>query len=139
MGAETNENATSTDLIYRGKPMTVEPANRSLAGVAELLRTGRSVIAELEPGDATYYNLLLVPCWAPGISGHLGRFGVPSGSAHRFLIVVKVDEEGGGMTFVPTDGQKIGVWDTLHLSSNEWSQELFAWWLSHLITALNEV
>ena len=118
-----------------GKPMVAEPINVPLQRLAALLREGQTVVAELEPGDATYYNLLIVPCWADTVHRYLESFGIPPGSASNYLLVVKLEQECSRAAWILTDGA-VGRHDTVPLTNNPWSQELLAWWLSHLVEAM---
>ncbi len=125
-------------LTYQGKQMVVEPINRSLVKIAYDLKAGMPVVAELEPGDATYYCLLLVPAWAPCVVDYLGRYGIQRTLTDEpnFLLAVKLDADGGRAAWIPCDN-RLGVWHTAHLSENTWSQEFLVWWLLHLIDRLN--
>ena len=125
-----------TTLMFQGKPMVADPINRSLQALAEALLRGRTVVAELEPGDATYYNLLIVPCWADGVRRHLGRYGVPIDAADRYLVVVKMSDVGGAAAWIPVTYGTVAAHDTEALSTNPWTCELLAWWLSQLISEM---
>src|SRR5947208_2980472 len=109
--------------------MNPEPVNQSLARLATCLVQGdHPVIAELEPGDATYYNLLLVPAWAAYVAPHLGRFGIPLTKAHDYLIVTRLTDT-EGQTFYCT--RQIGDWD-LEIIPNAWTRTVLVWWLKIL-------
>ncbi len=122
-------------LRYGAKVMEPEPRNDSLAEVAAILaHGGQSVIVELEPGDGTYYNLLLVPAWAAYVQPHLGRYGIQPAEAHRFLIVTKLTDQEGSAFYATRD---VGEWD-LHGIENEWSRTLLVWWLRILWQHIGE-
>jgi hypothetical protein len=112
-------------LRYGAREMNPSPLNMTLADLAWRLHDGRPVIAELEPGDATYYSLLIVPAWAGDVVRHLGRYGIAPDQAHRYLIVTKLNDQGGSAFYATAD---VGEWD-LHGIDNPWSRELIVWWL----------
>lgn len=119
-------------LLYNTRPMKVEPINLDLSDIAQTLREGRAAVAELEPGDGTYYNLLLVPCDAPNVKGGFRRFGISHEAAHRYLLVVLVrDRRPDRAVFVQWDGV-IREHDVVGLEENGWSQTFLAWWLNAL-------
>ena len=128
---------TITGLLYNGKPMDCEPVNRSLEDTALTLRYGNTIVAELEPGDATYYVLCIVPCWGNHVAEHLGQFGVQASQSGNYLLVTYLDNSGGQTAWIPIDG-KVMPHHTEPLSDNPWSQELFAWWLNQLNAAVPE-
>lgn len=121
---------TVSTLLFNGKPMSASPKGTTLNAIAVALLAGQAVSAELEPGDATYYNLLIVPCWSEGLRNRLGRFGIPAGSATNYLYVqqlrdLAVEAEGffarqGGVSAVDVPNR------------NEWSRQLIAWWVNLL-------
>jgi hypothetical protein len=56
-----------TQLLYDGVPLTPDPQNATLSGVAALLADDRPAYVDLQPGDGTSYKFLLVPALsAPG-------------------------------------------------------------------------
>lgn len=116
-------------LIYGLVEMRAEPINGTLEQIAAALHNGHPVIAELEPGDATYYNLLISPAWGAGIRGSLGRFGIPLRAVEGYLIVTKLTDT-GGITFYVTD--RVGTWDLEEHIRNPWTRELLVWWLLQL-------
>lgn len=125
-------------LVYRnGKTMAVEPINATMEDLAYHLHRDEPVVAQLEPGDATYYNLLLVPTHIPTLCGQFGRYGVPEVSADQYLIAIKMDDQDLRGCWIP----KFEPTDTHHvapLSPNEWSQAFLAWWFRHLLAAMDE-
>lgn len=118
----------SETLEYAGKQVVAEPINMSLDMAATYLRDARPCVVELEPGDVTYYNLLIVPAWRVGVGSYLQRFGIAPGRASEYLIVTKLTDV-GGLTFFAT--REVGSWD-LEIIPNEWTRELLAWWLREL-------
>lgn len=133
-------------LLYNGRQMNPEPRNPpglglalDLKSVARLLQLDAyPLIVELEPGDGTYYNLLIVPAWSEFTTTHLGRYGIPPDKTRDFLIVTKLSD-GESQTFFAADD--VGEWD-LHGIENNWSRELIVWWLRFLwqhITKLRAV
>lgn len=119
-------------LDYNGRPMRAAPINGTLTQLAAMLRDGQPVVAELEPGDATYYALLITPCDALYVAPFLGRQGVPPREAYRWLHVAKL---GDGQAFVRLDGEVL-AYDLTGLTRNGWGQEFLAWWLNALREAL---
>ncbi len=115
-------------LKYGNREMVAEPINVPLSVVADLLRRGLPVSVELEPGDATYYHLLIVPASAPYVEPFLGRYGIPVDRATDFLIVTKLTDQEGRAFYATAD---VGPWD-LHGIENEWTRELLVWWLRRL-------
>ena len=120
-------------LVYgAGKAMAVEPVNTTMVDLANNLSHGVPQVANLEPGDATHYSLLLVPAHLATLRNHFGRWGVPADRAHDYLIAIKMD-----------DLQMLGCWipkfeptDVHHvapLTGNEWSQAFLVWWFRHLL------
>ncbi|NIN68869.1 MAG: hypothetical protein GTO63_30120 [Anaerolineae bacterium] len=119
------------ELIYpfNGRAMHPEPLDRTLDDVAVGLRAGESVSVVLEPGDATRYNLCLVPCWSPLVYDSLGSVGIPKSRANEYLLVVKFDSSGGSSWFAHS---QIEHYDVGGGVQNQWSRELLAWWLREL-------
>ena len=120
---------------HTGKTMQVEPENLPLAHIATSLLEGKPAVALLEPGDATAYHLLIVPCWAEQVHTYLGRFGIPAGSARKYLLVVKLDQDTSRGVWIPLC-EATRPHHTQGLTDNPWSVELLAWWISHLIEAI---
>ncbi len=124
----------SEELKYMGQALSAEPINLPLSAVAAALRGGDSVLAILEPGDATRYQLCLVPCWAPGLRSDLGAIGVPPQRAREYLLVAKFLGHGGDVFFASSD---VRAFD-LDAVQNEWSRELLSWWLRRLWKELDD-
>jgi len=120
------------DLNYNGTPMKWEPINTETEPLLDMLHDSEPVVVKLEPGDASHYALLLVPCGASGIAGHLGRFGVPAADAERYCIVVRLDDKKGDQAFIRMEAA-CGTWDTHALSRDSvWTARLLAWWFRGL-------
>lgn len=124
---------TTAPLMYGTREMQPDPINTTFGEIVERLAHGHPVIVELEPGDATYYSLLIVPAWAAYVATHLGRFGIPADQAHRYLIGTRMTDQ-EGQAFYATE--HVGPWD-IDSVDNEWSRELIAWWLRILWEHLN--
>lgn len=122
-------NTADLALDYNGKLMAAEPINISLGMVATRLRQGDPVIAQLEPGDATHYCLLIVPAWADEIRRHLGRYGIRENTAKDYLIVTQLDDAGGQAFYAYAHGME-GA-DMRHIR-NGWTVQLFVWWFTLL-------
>lgn len=117
-------------LLYHNREMKSEPSNYTLEQVAGLLHHyTSSVIAILEPGDATRYILLIVPAWSNHVQNHLNSFGIPDRAVRDYLIAVNLDDR-GGRAFYATGW--VGPWDLIDSITNEWSRELLAWWFQCL-------
>lgn len=123
-------------LKYGAKEMRPSPINTTLGDIVTCLEHGHHpVIVELEPGDGTYYNLLIVPAWAAYVAPRLARFGIPADRAMGWLIVTKLTDQQGQAFYATAD---VGPWD-LHGIDNEWSRELLAWWLRAILwPAINQ-
>ena len=119
---------TIAPLHYGNREMVSEPINLPLSVVADLLRQGLPVSVELEPGDATYYHLLIVPAWATYVAPFLGRYGIPRDRATDYLIVTRLTDQ-EGLAFYAT--ANVGDWDLPGIE-NEWTRDLLVWWLRHL-------
>lgn len=128
----------TTELLYHGKAMNPVPSNGLISGFADSLHNKEAVVVKLEPGDATHYALLIVPCWTEQIRHDLGRYGIPAKQAEEYLFVSKLgDQESTGCfihNHLPT--LEFGVEP---LSNNKWSQLVLAWWLTQLWEAIVEV
>lgn len=115
-------------LMHGSSEMQVEPINIPLTEVAQLLKEGDPVVVILEPGDATRYRLLIVPCWSCSVGGRLGDIGIPLGKETDYLMVTKFDNYGGNMFFAT---EHVQHWDAEALE-NEWSRDLVTWWVRRL-------
>jgi hypothetical protein len=125
-------------LDYYGKPMKWEPINTETDSLLDMLHDLEPVVVKLEPGDASHYALLLVPCGASGVAGNLGRFGVPAADAERYCIAVRLDDKKGEQSFIRLEAA-CGTWDTDALSrGNPWTAELLAWWFRGLQEKIEE-
>ena len=118
-----------------GRAMKAEPVNLGMLNVANYLECGETVVVELEPGDGTYYSLLLVPCWAEGVANYLDRWGITAEGAHKYLMVVKLEQEGSHAVWIPMQ-ETIQEHHVAHLSTSAWSQRLFAWWFGELFEVM---
>ena len=123
-----------TDLEYRGKKMEFVPVNVLPSDMIRLIHQGVPQVVILEPGDATRYTLLLIPLdRGDNVVGHLDSIGIQGEDAERYLFVSKLSPDACPGTFVPFGPDAtVGTYDVLDLTSNEWSRELLAWWLTSL-------
>lgn len=119
-------------LTYNGRELSAEPSGMTLARVARILEDDKPVSVLLEPGDATAYHLLLVPCGYEHVRSTLGWAGVPEGVAEDYLLVISLDPR-GGTEIIPWDGRKISLEYVVQLEANDWSRSLLAWWLDTLL------
>ncbi len=129
---------TTEPLVYQGKEMAVEPINTTMERLASNLQHGVPQVAELEPGDATYYSLLLVPADLPMIRNHFGRWGVPAESAGNYLIAVKLDDIHMHGCWIPRF-EATQPHHVAGLTPNEWSRQFFAWWFAQLLDRMGWV
>jgi len=121
-------------LQYHGRAMDPKPINTTVRRLAEGLAAGQTLVAQLEPGDGTFYGLLVSPAWSPYLERELGRFGVPQRSARDFLIVTYL-RDSGGEQFFATD--RVEGFDLP--TRNEWTRTLLAWWLRGLWREIENV
>ena len=118
-------------LAYNERPMSPDPINIDVEDVVDALTDGRPVSVELEPGDATYYNLIIVPCWAPVVRRSLGRYGVPRADATEYLLVTYLRGDDSPTFFAMSHVNALDV-----PVKNPWSAGLVAWWLRGLWRAI---
>ena len=123
-----------TELLYNSKAMKVEPINISMQDAAAILRGGGPVVVELEPGDGTYYALMLVPLYSSNIAESLGRYGIQPAEAHHYLFVAKLESD--GCDFIPIHAN-LGPYHFDELTGNDWSKQFLGWWFTELVEALN--
>ena len=102
------------------------PLGITLKQVAKFLVEGKPLTVELEPGDATRYELALIPMWADLMN--LGNYG-----EERETSLLVVRSVGG----TPTTAQVVLLerdFKELYRISNqnEWTEQLFSWWFSLL-------
>lgn len=125
----------TSPLLYGSKPMKPEPINITLEKLAQRLNQRETMIAELEPGDGTYYNLLLVPAVSLGTREYLGRFGISDSRAHCYLIVTKLTSYGGETFYSYSEGT---IPCDMESVKNEWTRVLLAWWCNLLWEAMED-
>lgn len=101
--------------------------------LAEALERGDGVCVELEPGDGTYYNLIILPTWAPEFRNKFRRFGINPGCDKDYLIVTRMNDDGGQTFIFQSWGE---VWDLAEHIRNEWTVIFFTWWLKNLWRAI---
>lgn len=128
---------TQVKLKYRekGPDMNPEPVDGvSLRRAAEWFTQGRPTFVTLEPGDATRYDLLIVP--------HVSPYArMPSWGT---TLVVTVIRYVGGHA-IEADNFKWpfeGPWALTNIGkNNHWSKEVLAWWLeefAYVVEHLND-
>lgn len=115
-----------TELLFQGNVMKSEPVNHELDFLAHNLRLSRTVIAQLEPGDGTRYELLITPL---ELFNDIFYFG--EGIAEQALVVIRV--EGGtpigACVYHPEYQEQL----ELICRNNAWTWRLMEWWLNLLI------
>jgi len=116
-------------LQYMGRGLDPRPVNRTLEEVHELLLVDKTpVVVQLEPGDGTRYDWLLVPAASYYVGDALGVIGIPPGAAAEYLIIVDVHVPMHAMA-VPFDGATTAA-DVREVSANAWTRTCLAWWLN---------
>lgn len=125
-------------LEYRaGRPMRAEPLNYTLAQVRAMLTEDKApVLVRLEPGDATRYDLLLVPVNAYYVREHVRHLGLTAEHAPRWLWVIDTCAE-NRCAIVPFDGLTTAA-HLRGISGNAWTQRFVAWWLAVLFHARDD-
>jgi len=120
---------TLPELLYRGVPMRAEPVNVSLADVVTALYEGRIAEVQLEPGDQTRYDLVLIPDTALPLLFQVHRDDPTCG-----IMAVRVvgGEPCKSLCLMPWERWKFGQLS----EGNEWTAELLAWWLGILFDAI---
>ncbi len=116
--------------MYHNRAMNREPENVSFDYASATVAAGQPIVVVLEPGDATRYRLLIVPCWNAEVDGggNLSDIGIPSKAAREFLMVTQFDDLGGMMFFA---SRNVGEHD-LGAIKNEWTRTLLTWWVNQL-------
>lgn len=117
-------------ITYHGKDLHNEPENTSLEELRKVLYIRQPTMAVLEPGNATRYMILLVPCDSithPSLSS----FGIPPHTRYTYCFVSLLTDYQCLGTWVPTD-REVDVHDVEDLSNNPWTREIIAWWLNEL-------
>ena len=121
----------TTPLMYGTKEMKLDAEDWELSDIARILRGGKPMVVSLEPGDATNYTLLLVPCWSAFVEETLGRYGIPPSSSKDYLFISKLSGEACPGQFVRPPCQEF---DFEFISPDEWTRMFLAWWVSELWT-----
>ena len=125
-------------LFHGTRQMGREPIGpTSVREYAQLIVDGQTVAIELEPGDATYYCLIIVPAWTEGLLGRLDRYGIPRHACMDYLFVTRVDDD-GGKTFI-FNRFNSGEHTLEDHIKNPWSQRLLSWWLRGLWEDINDI
>lgn len=112
------------DFEYGGRLLSPEPTNLSLKVLAGGLSAGHTAYAQLEPGDATRYDILLVPMWGPaGFGGPYDR------EDYKWLFITRLRSGGS----VPSLGCMIRrdfrSYDFQEIAGgNTHTANLLAWW-----------
>lgn len=123
-------------LRYNDKELDPNPTNHfNLQTVARDLVDERTVHVILEPGDATRYDLTLMPMWATGLE-HLGNYDYEDRNAG--LIVVR--SVSGRIVASEVYLMNRDFHDNIEdlATGNEWSADLLQWWFEVLYEAITE-
>lgn len=110
-------------LEFNGKPMDYMPINIGFEQAAEVFTIlGKPITVVLEPGDATRYELMLVPhgkwskltCWSPS----------------DFVVTVVRYVSGEAVEADTFRWSTFGYHDLTNLGrNNQWTRKFLAWWL----------
>lgn len=130
--SEPAEPKDDTKLSYHGKELRLEPINATMGVIAAELLKGHPALAILEPGDATRYEVILVPCWSSNIRLGLASQGIRPTETDDYLLCAKLNGNTG--TFFATEHVQEYDIETIH---NEWSCHFLAWWLRNLWREIN--
>lgn len=125
--SETSRGELAPPLEYHGKPLTWEPINTSVLILLDGLSGGFTKFVELDPGDATRYELLIT--WVPHLRTAF-RFDEPG----DHLLVVRLIS--GDPIAVSLFGYAVFGGAGRLANGNEWSAVLLNWWLDELLRRL---
>ncbi len=122
-------------LEYHGKEMNPFPTDTSLTSLVHDLMVGRSATVELQPGDGTRYELLLVPMWENTVR----LVGWGAEDSYNGLVAVRLRggyPAGASIVFL---NRPNAVNELSRLSGdNDWTATLLEWWFQHLAALINE-
>lgn len=121
-------------LLFNDTPMELEPTNITMSDVVRFLKSEMPCVVDLQPGDATRYQLLLVPCGSRYVRLFLGVVGIPPESAGNYLFVAKINGA-LGQTFINTTHEP-NESDFEDMGGNTWTMTFLAWWFANLNEAL---
>lgn len=122
-------------LEYHGRQMDPTPYGKSLQSVAQCLDRRQPTTVILKPGDATRYELVLVPMWMPSLE--FGNYH-PADRFNGLLVtrIVRGHPTGSGIIILTRSSH-----DDLDLiiNGNNWTGLLFEWWFALLKEELDKV
>lgn len=121
------------DLFYGEKKMSREPINISFEDVVNILAVGDPVFINLQPGDATRYNIFITPCWNRKIKTHLKGIGIDEYNSYEYITFHY--EIRHRASIVPIFCHPN---DFIELSQNQWTQTFFSWFVNNIGEALRE-
>lgn len=122
-----------TCIYLDGRPYQADPLECSISQLAARLDNGSPVSVTLEPGDATRYELLLVPMWAPEVGLH--NWGIEDRQSGLVVTRLVGGEVDGGSCIVLLNRQHShGLWTISR--ENTWTFNLFTRWFSLLAAEL---
>jgi hypothetical protein len=109
------------------RAMQPEPVGMSVAAVAARLDKGETVSVQLQPGDGTRYDLLLVPVWAE----HVGAWslGFTENGKRQTLFVINAQSPSKLRGTYVMRGGYYGVLLECGAWYAPWSVTLLEWWL----------
>lgn len=114
-----------------GRAMYPEPRNMSVAELAALLDQGHTVSVCLEPGDATRYDVLLVPVWGPHVNAAQLGFTTDKTLQRDYLWVINAVPGAPLRGVIIQRGGYYGELLTSGAWRAEWTMILFEWWFEH--------
>ncbi len=129
---------TREPITYAGRPLDFTPVEgQSIEGIAESLVHGSAVFVQLQPGDATRYDLFLVPVNGPNltVTGH----GLRDPFARWvWLTPVNAVTQGAGGAFVDLSHATHSR-DLADLYRNEWTAVAMAHFLTLVSDAIEAI
>lgn len=120
------------NLRYGGQVMNMEPTNMSLGEAVTRLFHGEAVHIDLQPGDATRYQLYIIPLW--------NRILKPGNVSHSdsddmvVLALLNIDRKTALVRLSPE------ALDTFYAveNDNEWTRHILASFVSRLANTMQD-
>lgn len=110
------------NLQYGNKKMDLHPTNISLGEAITRLYHGEATHIDLQPGDATRYQLYLIPCWNPLLKpGNLNRE-----DAKTFIVLSVLNLHRGVHLLNLLDTAESLFYTLSEYKMNNWSRHLLS-------------
>lgn len=124
------ENLPDADgtLFCDDRQMDPEPKNGTLSLFAALLAAGETVYVNLQPGDGTRYNLMLVPLWAAHLGTLKQDWSPECWQDTLYVLNVTAHDDVTGCTTTYASGNYGAVLSTA-AKGYEWTARIIEWWL----------